>query len=85
MLLYTVACLIACLAYLNVGHTIWTGVRENIQNDVHGLVMIEQERQGHMAMLLPKFTVIALWPAVAAFGVIANIIAVLRSEIAPTA
>jgi hypothetical protein len=78
-MLHTIACLIACFAYLNVGHVIWSGIRANLTADIHGLSMLEQERQGHMAMLLPKFTVITLWPAVAAFGILVNLITAIRS------
>lgn len=85
MLLYTVACLIACLAYMNVGHVIWNGVRANLEENIDTLSMLEQERQGNMAMLLPKFTVIVFWPVIAAFGVAANVVSALRAQVAPTA
>jgi hypothetical protein len=80
---YYIACVVLLVLYLLLGDVIWRMVRARLALDVHGLVMAEQERNGHFAMLIPKFTVIALWPLVGMLAVTASILASLRSE-APT-
>lgn len=79
-LLFLLACFALVVSYLNVGSVMWGGVRERLTCDIHGLSMIEQERNGHMAMLLPKFTVILLWPAFAVLALVCNVVALIRAE-----
>lgn len=71
-------------AYLLVGKTFWRLVQSSFEDDVHSLVRNEQEKNGHFSMLLPKFSVIALWPLVAVIGVVSVCLSVLRSTVLHT-
>ncbi|AHC30424.1 hypothetical protein CC53_gp007 [Rhizobium phage vB_RleS_L338C] len=79
-LLYSLAVLAMIAAYLLVGAVFWSMVKARLEKDVHGMVILEQERQGHFAILIPKFSVIALWPLAGTVALAAAIWHSLRRE-----
>ncbi|QIG76068.1 hypothetical protein EVC24_047 [Rhizobium phage RHph_I4] len=78
--LYAAAVLAMVVAYMLVGSVFWSLVRARIEPGLDKEVMFEQERQGHYAMLIPKFTVIALWPLVGVIALASAIWHSLRRE-----
>lgn len=67
------------VTYLLVGHVFWRKfVFPTLLADANSRVMVEQDRSGHLAMLLPKFTVIALWPLAFSLAVICLIATMFR-------
>lgn len=78
---YIASYLAMIMAYLLVGKSFWGLVKSNFESDIHSLVMQEQEKNGHFAVLLPKFSVIALWPLVAVIGAVFAVGEILRSAV----
>lgn len=79
-IIYAAACLAMLVAYLLVGYIFWNMVKAKFENDVQAHVMAEQERNGHLAMLIPKFSVIMFWPLVGMLAVLAALTSSLRRE-----
>lgn len=80
--IYLLACLCVVFSYLLVGKVIWHGILGHMSRDVHGLVMLDQLKRASYAALIPKFTVILLWPVIAVFGIVASVYSAYRA--APT-
>ena len=78
--LYLVACAALVLSYMCVGKVFWGLVKARMGDTIQASVIFEQERQGHMSALLPKFGVIFLWPLVGLIATAAWVKEALRTE-----